>query len=120
MSKAEIKRQIKEAQNHFATQSAEIIEELADKLADHLLGSKLPVDITDKDSPDAAPIVPADRKITKSDAEASGPAPRHYTMPVGPAKDQIDEVVKSFRLRIRDIATRRDEVIERLETGRWP
>jgi len=35
----------------------------------------------------------------------------------GPAKDQIDDVMKAFRIRIRDITMRRDETIERLEKG---
>ena len=117
MTRQEIKRQVKEAGNQYKGQLAEILDELADKLADILLGSKLPVAIRKDEQAGGGDIIPADRKITKVMLKRLAQNYDHYCMPDGPAKDQIDEVVKSFRLRIRDIMLRRDETIERLESG---
>ncbi len=117
MTKAEIKRQVKDAQTTYKAQLSEILEDLADKLADYLLGSKLPVDIVKSEEAGGGEIIPADRKITKVMLKRLSQNYDNYQMPPGPAKDQIDEVMKAFKLRIRDIALRRDEVIERLEKG---
>ena len=117
VSKAEVKRQVKDAQNTYKTQLSEILEDLADRLADYLLGSKLPLSIARSEDAAGGEIIPADRKITKVMLKRLAQNYDCYEMPPGPAKDQIDEVMKSFKLRIRDIATRRDEVTERLEEG---
>ncbi|OGV72282.1 MAG: DNA-directed RNA polymerase subunit beta [Lentisphaerae bacterium RIFOXYB12_FULL_65_16] len=117
VSKAEVKRQVKEAGSTYKAQLSEILDDLADRLADHLLGVKLPVDIVNKEDPDGAPLILAERKITKVMLRRLAHHHGSYSMPPGPAKDQIDEVMNSFKLRIRDITLRRDETVDRLEKG---
>jgi DNA-directed RNA polymerase subunit beta len=117
MSRQEIRRQIKEAGNAHKTQLGETLDELADKLADILLGSKLTVPVYSSERAGGGEIIPADRKITKVMLKRLAQNYDSYTMAEGPAKDQIDDVLKAFRIRIRDITMRRDETIERLEKG---
>ncbi len=117
MTKVELKRQVKDAESAWKAQLGEIIDDLADKLADYLLGSKLPVSIVNNESAGSGEIVPAERKITKVMLKRLAQRQETYTMPPGPAKDQIDEIMKPFKVRIGDIALRRDEVIERLQKG---
>ena len=120
MTKAEIKRQIKEANNTYKSQYSDIIDDLAAKLGDYLLGSKLPVDVIateTKDDKDSNVLIPAGRKITKVMLKRLAFHHDKYEMPECPAKEQIDEVVRLMDPRFRDIALRRDEIIERLEQG---
>ncbi|MBN2450193.1 MAG: DNA-directed RNA polymerase subunit beta [Lentisphaeria bacterium] len=117
LTRQEVRRQVKEAGNLYKAQIGEILDELADKLADILLGSKLPVPICKTEAAGGGEIIPADRKITKVMLKRLAQCYEYYVLPEGPAKDQIDEIVRGFRLRIRDIALRQDETIERLETG---
>jgi DNA-directed RNA polymerase subunit beta len=117
MSRQEIRRQIKDAGNAHKTQLGETLDELADKLADILLGSKLTVAVYSSERAGGGEIIPADRKITKVMLKRLAQNYDSYTMADGPAKDQIDDVLKAFRIRIRDITMRRDETIERLEKG---
>jgi len=117
MTRDQIKSQIKDAENTYKTQYAEILDDLSEKLAIHILGAKLPVDVINSKDPDADIIIPADRKITKVMLKRLAKAHDVYTLPVGPAKDQIDDVMKIFNLRLRDVEVRRDEVIRRLEDG---
>jgi DNA-directed RNA polymerase subunit beta len=117
MTRQDVRRQIKEAGNAYKAQLGETLDELADKLADILLGSKLPVPVLKSERSGAGEIIPADRKITKVMLKRLAQNYDSYAMPEGPAKDQIDEVMKAFRIRIRDITMRRDETIERLEKG---
>ncbi len=115
LSKAEIKRQIKEAHSTYKSQWNEIVDDLAAKLAEILLGSKLQVDIIKADSSDEN-IIPAGRKITKVMLKKLAQAHDNYSIPASsPAADQIKEVITSFVPRFRDIALRRDEVTQRLE-----
>jgi len=117
LTRQDVRRQIRDAGNAYKAQLGETLDELADKLADILLGSKLPVPVLRGERTGAGEIIPADRKITKVMLKRLAQSYDSYSMPDGPAKDQIDEVMKGFRIRIRDITMRRDETIERLEKG---
>ena len=115
LTKAEVKRQIREQQAMFKATYNEILDELAEKLGTLLLGSKLSFDVVDKT--DGSPIIPANRKITKVLLKRLAAAHDVYKIPPGPTKDQVDEAMKMFNLRIRDAEMRRDEMTERLEAG---
>jgi DNA-directed RNA polymerase subunit beta len=117
LTKAEIKRQIKETRNSYKAQYNELIEELAEKLGTILLGAKLSFDIVSKTEAGETPIIPANRKITKVLLRKLAAHHETYKMPASPTRDQTDEVMKTFRIRVRDLDMRRDEIIERLETG---
>ena len=117
ISKADIKRQVKEANNNYKVQYQEFLDDLADKLGSILLGSKLPVDIVSKEGDGSTVIIPANRKITKVLLRKLASHHDTYTLPDGPAKDQIDEVMKSFNLRLKDIKLRHQESIEQLENS---
>ncbi len=117
MTKVEIKRHIREAKNTFKAEYEELLEDLAEKLSTKLLGSKLPFDILDKNNEDATPIIPANRKITKVLLRKLAMNHGNYKMPNSPTRDQIEEIMKGFRLRLRDAETRRDEIIARYESG---
>ena len=117
VSKADIKRQIKEANNNYKVQYQEFLDDLADKLGSILLGSKLPVDIVSNEGDGSTVIIPANRKITKVLLRKLASHHDTYTLPDGPAKDQIDEVMKSFILRLKDIKLRHKESIEQLENS---
>lgn len=123
MTKAEVKRQIKEANNTYKSQYSDIVDDLAAKLGDYLLGSKLPVDVeatelSEKEKEkDEQVIIPAGRKITKVMLKRLAKHHDSYAMPECPAKEQIDEVMRLMEPRFRDIALRRNEIIDRLEQG---
>jgi DNA-directed RNA polymerase subunit beta len=116
-SKNDIKRQIKEASQSFKVQYQEFLDDLADKLGSILLGSKLPVDIISKDKDGESIVIPANRKITKVLLRKLASHHDTYALPDGPARDQIDEVMKSFILRLKDINLRHKESIDQLESS---
>jgi DNA-directed RNA polymerase subunit beta len=117
VSKADIKRQVKDANNNYKVQYVEFLDDLADKLGSILLGSKLPVDIVSSEDDGLTVVIPANRKITKVLLRKLANHHDTYSLPEGPAKDQIDEVMKSFILRLKDIKLRHNESIEQLESS---
>jgi DNA-directed RNA polymerase subunit beta len=117
LTRAEIKRQIKETINTFKAQHSELLEELAEKLSAILLGAKLSFDIVNPEDEHAPPIVPKNRKITKMLCRKLAQHHTRYKLPTGPTRDQIEELMKSFTIRVRDLEMRRDEMISRYEVG---
>jgi DNA-directed RNA polymerase subunit beta len=117
LTRAEIKRQIKETINTFKAQHSELLEELSEKLSAILLGAKLSFDIVNAEDEEAPPIVPRNRKITKMLCRKLAQHHTRYKLPAGPTRDQIEELMKSFTIRVRDLEMRRDEMISRYEGG---
>ena len=116
MTRDQLKKRVKDAKAGYKSQENEILEEMAAKLADILLGSKLSSDIVDTGEQDKA-IIPADRKITKTMLARLAKAQDTYQMQEGPARDQIEEVMRPYRTRLRDVYTREKEVVQQLEEG---
>jgi DNA-directed RNA polymerase subunit beta len=115
-SKAEIKRQLADAENSYRSQFNELVEELTEKLATVLLGSKLPFDVGHAEQDDLL-FIPANRKITKVMLRKLSQNVEAYKMPPGPARDQIDEIVRPFRIRFRDVEVNRSEIVQRLQAS---
>ncbi len=113
-TKVEIKRQIQEADNTFRSQFNELVEELTEKLAALLLGSKLTAEVVNQDKPGEI-FVPMNRKITKVMLRKLAQNTESIQMAAGPARDQIEEVSKPFRVRFRDLQTNHEEIVQRLQ-----
>ena len=113
---AERSRHIKETKQTFKTQYVELLEELTEKLGSVLLGAKLTFDIVDMENGEPKPLIPANRKITKVLLRKLAAAHKHFKMPNGPTKEQVDEIMKIYNLRIDDLETRRNEITNRYET----
>ena len=113
-SKAEVKRQMAEADSSYRSQFNERVEELTEKLAEKLLGSKITVDVQHGEKPGDV-LIQANRKITKVMLRKLAQNHEVYRIAAGPTKDQIDEVVKPFRVRFRDLKTNHQEIVQRLQ-----
>ncbi len=113
-SKVELKRKIQEAEASFKSQFNELAEELTEKLAAVLLGAKLQADITLADK-EGEVLIPANRKITKVMLRKLSINREGYRLGAGPAKEQIDEIVKPYRPRFRDVEINHQEIMKRLQ-----
>lgn len=113
LTMAERNRQIKETRQTFKAQYAELLEELTEKLSSVLLGAKLPFDIGQRREGEVTTIIPANRKITKVLLRKLASAHAGYKMPSGTTRDQVDEIMRIYNLRVRDMEMRRDEIVER-------
>ncbi|MFA5203431.1 MAG: DNA-directed RNA polymerase subunit beta [Lentisphaeria bacterium] len=113
-SKAELKKQLHEAEGTFKSRYNEMVEELTEKLAASLLGSKLQTDVTSA-TEEADVLIPANRKITKVMLRKIAQGTEKFKMPAGPARDQIEEIVKPYRPRFRDLETRHREQLALLQ-----
>ena len=90
------KRAKKDAEKKRKNQLAKLEKELMAKLAADLMNEKLPVDVTDTDSGDV--IIPANKKIKKSQLSVLAGAHSHWDMDEGPAKDRIQAIMDPFEM----------------------
>ncbi len=90
------KKAAKDAEKKRKNQLAKLEKDLMAKLVSELMNEKLPVDITDSDSGDV--IVPANKKIKKSQLAVLAKAHTHWEMDEGPAKDRIAGIIDPFEM----------------------
>ena len=72
----------------------ELLHKLSERLADYLLGEKLPLDIVEAQT--GALIIPANRKITKTLLRAVAAQWRYLEIDPSPMRNRILQIVAPF------------------------
>jgi DNA-directed RNA polymerase subunit beta len=90
------KKSQKDAEKKRKNQIAKLEKELMAKLAADLMNEKLPVDITDSNSGDV--IIPANKKIKKSQLSSLAKAHASWEMVEGPAKDKVSAIMDPYEM----------------------
>ena len=94
MDEKRSKKAAKEAEKKRKNQITKLEKDLLGKLCAEFMNEKLPVDITDSETGDV--IVPANKKIKKSQLNVLAKAHAHWGMDEGPAKDKVAAVIDPF------------------------
>ena len=90
------KKAVKDAEKKRKNQLAKLEKDLMVKLASELMNEKVPCDITDTDTGDV--IIPANKKIKKSQLSVLAKAHAHWEMDDGPAKDKVLAIMDPFEM----------------------
>ena len=118
LTKSEIRRQAKLAKDNYKNEYHEIVEELADRLAEIMLGQKLPCPIYDaSSSKQNAILISANRKVTRSSVLKLANKHQLYKMDTCPLKKTIDGIIDVFVPRFKEIDFNRDEILKSLDKG---
>ena len=88
------KRAKKDAEKRRKNQLAKLEKDLVAKLVSEIMNEKLPVDVTDSETGDV--IIPANKKIKKSQLSVLAKSHSHWDMDEGPAKDRIQGIMDPF------------------------
>ncbi len=94
MDEKKSKKAKKDAEKKRKNQISKLEKDLTAKLAAELMNEKLPVDITDTTTGDI--IVPANKKIKKSQLATLAKAHAHWEMEVGPAREKVASIIDPF------------------------
>jgi DNA-directed RNA polymerase subunit beta len=94
MDEKKSKKAKKDAEKKRKNQIAKLEKDLTAKLAAELMNEKLPVDITDTATGDV--IVPANKKIKKSQLATLAKAHANWEMEAGPARDKVAAIIDPF------------------------
>ena len=95
------KKARKDAEKKRKAQLQKIEKDLMGKLVAELMNEKLPVDITDTDTGDV--IIPANKKIKKSQLAVLSKAHAHWEMAEGPARDKVQGIMDPFDMEFASI-----------------
>lgn len=118
MTKTEMRRQVKHAKDLYKNKYSEMVEELADRLSDVMLGQKLPSPIFDaSSSKDDSILISSNRKVTRSSILKLANKYDSWRMEEGPLKTTLTEIITTFVPRFEDNEEVRDESIDTLEAG---
>ncbi|QSH39997.1 DNA-directed RNA polymerase subunit beta [Lentisphaerota bacterium ZTH] len=118
LTKSELRRQIKQVKDNYKQVHSELVEELAERLADLMLGQKLPHPIYDaSSSKENAILISSNRKVTRSSILKLANKPSDWRMEECQLKNSINEVIEVFLPRFKDNENNRDENIATLEGG---
>ena len=88
------KKAKKDAEKKRKNQLAKLEKDLVQKLTAELMNEKLPVDVTDAETGDV--IIPASKKIKKSQLASLAKAHAHWDMDAGPARDRLSSIMTPF------------------------
>ena len=96
MDEKKSKKAAKDAEKKRKNQLAKLEKDLMAKLAAEMMNEKVPTDITDSDTGDV--IIPANKKIKKSQLAVLAKAHAHWAMEEGPARDKVAEIIDPFEM----------------------
>ncbi|MCF6176728.1 MAG: DNA-directed RNA polymerase subunit beta [Victivallaceae bacterium] len=118
MTKAEYRRQLKAVKDHYKHKYTELTEELSERLADILLGQKLPFTIYDtSSSKDNAILISSNRKVTTSAINKLSNKHNTWRMEDCPLKESIKEVINVFAPQFEENDNTRKNGIDAIENG---
>lgn len=118
MTKSEMRRQVKFVKDNYKMVLNELIEELSDRLADLMLGQKLPHSIYDESSSkENAILISSNRKVTRSSILKLANKYNSWRMEECPLKESIAELLSSYAPRFEENEKTRLDGIATLEGG---
>jgi DNA-directed RNA polymerase subunit beta len=116
MTKSELRRQVKSAKDQYKQRNAELVEELAARLSDIMLGQKLPYPIYDAAN-EATPLISSNRKVTPSAVLKLANKYNSWKMEDCPLKESIGAIIAQSAPQFEENESLREETITNLEAG---
>ena len=118
MTKTEMRKQIKQVKDVYKTKYQELVDELADRMSDVMLGQKLPCPIFDAAAvKEDSVLISSNRKVTRSSILKLANKYNSFRMEECELKNTIDEIIRVFLPRFEEIEGYKDDTIVNLEAG---
>ena len=118
VSAAESRKQAKVIEEEFKTKHTELVEQLTDKLADILLGEKIPLDVVNAQTGEI--LVPANKKITKALLARVAEAHDHIDIDPSPVRNKIFDIIGTFEQKFVELEEEREAALDKVEAGDEP
>jgi DNA-directed RNA polymerase subunit beta len=115
LTATEIRRQKKHIEEDYKNKSAELREELTEKLSNILLGEKIPLDVVNAETGEI--IIPANRKITKTLLRKMSAVYDHIEIDPSPIRNKIREIIGEFTHRFSELEMEHERQLDRIESG---
>ena len=116
-TRQEVRALIKDTEAKYRGEQLGIIEDMVRALSEEFLGQKLSCTVTRLVAKEPEDVIPADRKITRVMLTRLATYHDSYIMRDGEEKSKIEEIIKPFRVKLRDNEQCRKEAIDLLGKG---
>ncbi len=114
-SQKESQKQRKKVDQEYQKAHTALVDELTSKLADHLLNTKITLEVTRAGRNET--IIPAGRKITKTLLRKLAENYREIEMSESPVRNKIFEIINRFAPSFDELDAERDRKLEIIEAG---
>ena len=114
-SSAEEKKLKKGLDDDYKKKTAELTDQLTEKLSDVLLGEKIPLDVVNAQSGEI--IIPANRKVTKTLLRKLATHYDNVEIDPSPIRNKIMEITGAFESKFADMHDQHIQALDRLESG---
>ncbi|MES2706667.1 MAG: DNA-directed RNA polymerase subunit beta [Verrucomicrobiota bacterium] len=118
VSAAESRKQTKQIEEEFKTKHTELVEQLTEKLADILLGEKIPLDVVNAQTGEI--LVPANKKITKALLARVAEAHDHIDIDPSPVRNKIFDIIGTSEQKFAELEEEREAALDKVEAGDEP
>ncbi|MDB6131829.1 MAG: DNA-directed polymerase, beta subunit [Verrucomicrobiales bacterium] len=118
VSAAESRKQTKQIEEEFKTKHTELVEQLTEKLADILLGEKIPLDVVNAQTGEI--LVPANKKITKALLARVAEAHDHIDIDPSPVRNKIFDIIGASEQKFAELEEEREAALDKVEAGDEP
>ncbi|MDR0590294.1 MAG: DNA-directed RNA polymerase subunit beta [Puniceicoccales bacterium] len=115
MTDSDVRRFVKKTNEEFRSQLDKLQDDLTESLSSILLGEKIPLDISNRNTGET--IIAANRKITKTLLRRIAACFDALEIPASPVKNRILEIVDAYRQKFIDLENERLQRIEAIEAG---
>jgi DNA-directed RNA polymerase subunit beta len=115
LSPSDRRRQVKKINEEYRSQSDKLREQLTEALSNILLGEKIPLDVTNKETGEV--IIAANRKITKTLLRRLASVYKTIEIDPSPVRIKIMEIVNAFSTKFDELEQDQSRKTENVEAG---
>ncbi len=115
LSPSDRRRQVKQINESYRTQTDRLRESLTESLSNILLGEKIPLDVVNSESGEI--IIPANRKITKTLLRRLAAVYKTIEIDLSPVRIKIMEIISTFESKFDELEEERERKIDTIESG---
>ncbi len=115
LSPSDRRRQVKQINESYRTQTDRLRESLTESLSNILLGEKIPLDVVNSESGEI--IIPANRKITKTLLRRLAAVYKTIEIDPSPVRIKIMEIISTFESKFDELEEERERKIDTIESG---
>ncbi len=115
VSQAEQRKQLKTIEEEYKTKRDELIDALTEKLSEHLLNEKIPLDVVNAQTGEI--IIPANKKITKTLLNKMAQEHDHIEIDPSPVRNKIFDITGAFETKFAELDDEREMNLDKVESG---
>ncbi len=115
VSQAEQRKQLKQIEEEYKTKRDELVDALTEKLSEHLLNEKIPLDVVNAQTGEI--IVPANKKITKTLLNKMAQEHDHIEIDPSPVRNKIFDITGAFETKFAELDDEREMNLDKVESG---